>query len=161
MQQMTTALMAFETLIEPVLKSYDSIRAELRAELKKTLSSTVNTIYERWVNATGKQTAIQTTLQAMDATLTADQRTIKTNILSNLDKAFNPDLEASIQGLIQGHNSPAVYDSMKYFVLKLEHDKQVAGISALDMLDGKIEAATSELGTLPQPAQPAQPSLNS
>jgi len=152
LHQLTSALMAFEKDIEPVLKSYDSIRAELRAELKTKLSSAVQILHERWLKATGKQTAIQTTLEAMSASLTPDQQTIKATILSRLDKAFNPDLEASIQRLLQGYTTPATYDSMTYFVLKAEDEKQVAGATALDALDIEVEGASSELGALPQPA---------
>lgn len=58
----TQQLLAFESELAPILKAYENIRVALRAELRKKLEENRQKIQDKWIELTGKRTAIQTLL---------------------------------------------------------------------------------------------------
>ena len=110
----TSQLLAFEGELAPVLKAYESIRADLRADLRKKLEAGAATIKEKWIELTGKRTAIQTLLlQNPDAAKEAA-----------LEKAF--EIEPQVLAL------PSEFDDLSYFKMKEALQEQEAVLKGLD-----------------------------
>lgn len=114
MAQTTAQLLAFESELAPVLKAYESIRATLRADLRAKLEAGAESIKEKWIELTGKRTAMQTLLlQNPDAAKEAA-----------LEKAF--EIEPRVVAL------PTEFDDLSYFKMKEVAEEQEAVLKGLD-----------------------------
>jgi hypothetical protein len=54
-----------ELMLDPIFKEYKNIRSDLRVEIQKRLNVTASSIQEKWLDCTGKRTAIQTNINLL------------------------------------------------------------------------------------------------
>ena len=112
----TQQLLAFESELAPILKAYESIRVALRAELRKKLEENRQKIQDKWIELTGKRTAMQTLLvQSPDPDKEAE-----------LEKQF--EIEPRVSELITD------FDDVSYFKMKELKDTQEDILSKLDAI---------------------------
>jgi hypothetical protein len=134
---MVDTIIAFETELEPILKSYVSIRSDIRAVYKTKLVESVTAIQSRWITATGKRTAIETNLINAKAGVDA------AGIMKNLDALFSFDQE--VADVLRGLTINIFYDTMSYYALKTEAQKHATIMGKLDALDVGLEKETDRL----------------
>lgn len=134
---MVDTIIAFETELEPILKSYVSIRSDIRAVYKTKLVESVTAIQSRWITATGKRTAIETSLINAKAGVDA------AGIMKNLDALFSFDQE--VADVLRGLTINSFYDTMSYYALKTEAHKHAIVMGKLDTLDVGLEKEADRL----------------
>jgi len=117
MDETTNQLIEFETDLAPILKAYENIRSDIRGELRLKLLKNNDSIREKWLELTGKRTAMQTILlQNPDPEKEA-----------KLDKEF--EIEPRVTGIIS--NNPVEYDTISYFKMREIADEQMAVLKEL------------------------------
>ena len=113
-ERTTAQLLAFEGELAVVLKAYESIRADLRSHLRTKLETVAAAIHQKWIELTGKRTAIQTLLlQNPDPAKEAA-----------LEKAF--EIEPRITALVKD------FDDLSYFKMKEVKEVQEAILKELE-----------------------------
>ena len=131
MDKTTADLMAFESALEPILKSYESIRSNLRAEIRQQLTKNNQTIRDRWTSLSSKRIAIQTILsQRPDAEKEA-----------TLESLFG--VEIRVSEIIV--NSPTSYDTLSYFQMKELRKKQENMINEFALIDIAVGQMSKEI----------------
>lgn len=128
LQTITEVITNFETKLQPILKSYESVRSDIRNTLKTNLQQSVNAIHSRWIAITGKRTALLT-LSAADASTPR----------VDFDTIFTPEIESKVQDVLQGYTNPTYYDSLAYFKLKGELDKHTDVNGNLDKIESVLK----------------------
>ena len=110
----TPQLLAFESELAPILKAYESIRAALRADLRNKLEENRKKIQEKWLELTGKRTAMQTLL------------------MQNPDPIKEAELEKQFEIEPRVAELAIDFDDISYFKMKELKETQEDILSKLD-----------------------------
>jgi len=103
-----------EAELAPIFKEYENIRSDLRVEIQKVLVATATGAQTKWLDCTGKRTAIQTNATLLQQYLTEAQTTQVAEVTAQLDQLFTSDKLSGIDDIQRSLKISDYYASMSY-----------------------------------------------
>jgi hypothetical protein len=102
-----------ELMLDPIFKEYKNIRSDLRVEIQKRLNATASSIQEKWLDCTGKRTAIQTNINLLQPYF--KDLSAANEINREIDNLFSLDEISSIEESGKSLQIPDYYANTNYF----------------------------------------------
>lgn len=103
-----------EEALMPIFNEYKGIRSDLRVEIQKVLDETARDIQAKWIDCTGKRTAIQTNLKLLDPYLNESQIERKNKIIVDMDNLFASDKLSAVDEVQRSLKVSDYYVNMNY-----------------------------------------------
>jgi hypothetical protein len=103
-----------ETELAPIFNQYKDIRSDLRAEIQKVLVTKASDIQTKWLDCTGKRTAIQTNATLLQPYLKEAQSTEVSQIIAQLDQLFVSDKVGGVDDVQRSLKVSDYYANMSY-----------------------------------------------
>jgi hypothetical protein len=119
-----------EGMLEPILKEYKNIRADLHAEIEKLLNTLASTIQSKWLDSTGKRTAIQTNIALLQPYLNESQTARVNKMNKDMEDLFSSDKLSVVDDVQRSLKVPDYYANTNYLKM-LEMDTSWSYTSSL------------------------------
>ena len=103
-----------EALLEPILKEYKNVRVDLHTEVEKILNITASSVQAKWLDCTGKRTAIQTNIALLQPYLNESQTTRVNKMNKDMEDLFSSDKLSPVDEVQRSLKVPDYYANTNY-----------------------------------------------
>ena len=143
-----SAALDAEVMLEPIFKEYSNIRSDLRVEIQRILNTTATGVQGKWLDCTGKRTAIQTNITLLQPYLNEEQTTRANKINRDVEGLFSSDKLATIDEIQRSLKVSDYYANINYLKM-LEMDANWSYTSSvLTNIQGSLSNIQSDMESL-------------
>lgn len=140
--------MEAEGELAPIFNEYKSIRSDLKGEIQKVLEALAKDIQAKWLDCTGKRTAIQTKLKLMEPYFDSTQAGDANKIIVKMDDLFTSDKLAAIDDIQRSTKVPDYYGNMNYIKMIETHTNWGDVQAVLIFIQDQIQGLQSSMDTI-------------
>ena len=142
------AVVDAEVILEPIFKEYDNVRSDLRIEIQKILNTTATDIQGKWLDCTGKRTAIQTNITLLQPYLTEEQMTRVNKINRDVEGLFSSDKLATIDEIQRSLKVSDYYANINYLKMLEMNTNWSYTSSMLSIIQNNLSNIQSDMESL-------------
>ena len=114
-----------EAKLEPIFKEYKDIKSDLYEEIKLWLNKNAKDIHDKWLECSGKKTAIQTNITLLQGHLNESQTNEINKIITDLENIFSSDKLSGIDDIQRSLKVPDYYKNHNYItMIQLNNDRK-------------------------------------
>ena len=113
------AAIEIEANLEPIFKEYKDIKIDLYEEIKAWLNKNAKEIHDKWLDCSGKKTAIQTNITLLQPHLNESQTSEINKIVADLENLFSSDKLSGIDDIQRSLKTPDYYKNDSYIMMIL------------------------------------------
>jgi hypothetical protein len=137
-----------EAMLEPIFKEYNNIRSDLRIEIQKILNTTATGVQGKWLDCTGKRTAIQTNITLLQPYLNEEQVTRVNKMNRDIEGLFSSDKLASIDEVQRSLKLSDYYANINYLKMLEMNTNWLYTSSVLLNIQDNLTNIQSEMESL-------------
>ena len=137
-----------EGMLEPILKEYKNVRADLHVEIEKILHTTASSIQAKWLDCTGKRTAIQTNIALLQPYLNESQTTRVNKMNKDMEDLFSSDKLSPVDEVQRSLKVPDYYANINYLKMLEMNTSWSYTSSLLTNIQDNLSNLQSDMGPL-------------
>jgi hypothetical protein len=137
-----------EALLEPILKEYKNVRADLHTEVEKILNITASSVQAKWLDCTGKRTAIQTNIALLQPYLIESQTTRVNKMNKDMEDLFSSDKLSVVDEVQRSLKVPDYYANINYLKMLEMNTSWSYTSSLLTNIQDNLSGVQSDMGPL-------------